>query len=54
MIKPPPRNREPPVPKPGDRATSPYNAGQDIASGTYFARLIVDDEVEIKSLTLMR
>lgn len=30
------------------------NAGQDIASGTYFARLIVDDEVEIKSLTLMR
>jgi flagellar hook assembly protein FlgD len=30
------------------------NGGQDIASGTYFARLIVDEEVEIKSLTLMR
>ena len=30
------------------------DAGQEIASGTYFARLIVDEDVEIKSLTLVR
>jgi len=30
------------------------NAGHDIASGTYFARLVVDEQVEIKSLTLVR
>ncbi|MCD4690850.1 S8 family serine peptidase [bacterium] len=30
------------------------SAGQEIASGTYFARLIVDEQVEIKSLTLVR
>ena len=30
------------------------SAGQEIASGTYFARLIVDEQIEIKSLTLVR
>ena len=30
------------------------NADRAAASGTYFARLIVDDQVEIKSLTLVR
>jgi len=30
------------------------SSGQEIASGTYFARLIVDEQVEIKSLTLVR
>jgi len=30
------------------------NNGEEIASGTYFARLIVDEQVEIKSLTLVR
>ena len=30
------------------------NAGHAVASGTYFARLVVDGQVEIKSLTLVR
>jgi hypothetical protein len=30
------------------------DAGHAVASGTYFARLVVDDQVEIKSLTLVR
>ncbi len=30
------------------------NAGHAVASGTYFARLVVDGEAEIKSLTLVR
>jgi hypothetical protein len=30
------------------------NSDRAVASGTYFARLIVEDEVEIKSLTLVR
>ncbi|MCK4680871.1 carboxypeptidase regulatory-like domain-containing protein, partial [bacterium] len=30
------------------------NADRAVASGTYFARLVVDDQVEIRSLTLVR
>ncbi len=46
----------------GSRAAGPNevrwdgkdNAGQEIASGTYFARMVVDEQIEIKSLTLVR
>jgi hypothetical protein len=30
------------------------NAGHAVASGTYFARLVVDEQAEIKSMTLVR
>jgi hypothetical protein len=30
------------------------DAGHEVASGTYFARLVVDEQAEIKSLTLVR
>jgi len=30
------------------------DGGHAVASGTYFARLVVDGQVEIKSLTLVR
>jgi subtilisin family serine protease len=36
------------------RWTGTDDAGHAVASGTYFARLVVDDQVEIKSLTLVR